>query len=674
MSPYPHLLSPIDLGPITLPNRVLMGSMHTGLEDLMVHHGKLAAYFAERARGGVGLLVTGGFAPNREGWLLPGGGAMTSRLDAWSHRRVTDAVHREGGRIAMQILHAGRYAYHPLQVSASRVKAPINPFTPRALSERGILRTIEDYGRAAALAREAGYDGVEIMGSEGYLLNQFLCRRVNRRTDAWGGSIENRVRMPVEIVRAVRRHAGDDFLVIYRLSLLDLVEDGNTWDEIVTAARALEAAGVHLLNTGIGWHEARIPTIVASVPRAAFREVTARAKQALRIPVCASNRINTPEVAEDLLASGDADMVSLARPLLADPDFVRKAAEGRADAINTCIACNQGCLDRAFAMKRATCLVNPRACRETEIVIRRAARPKRVAVVGAGMAGLAAATTAAERGHDVTLFEAADAIGGQFRMAAAIPGKEEFRETIRYFGKRLEQTGVSLRLGTRVGEGDLGAGFDEVVVATGVRPRRPPIEGLDHPKVMTYVDVLLHEKPVGDRVAIIGAGGIGVDVAEFLLHEPGIDTETWQRSWGVDPKVAAPGGLEPATPRGARREIWLLQRKPRTRRMGAGPGRTSGWVHRAVLEREGVRMLGGLEYVRVDDGGLHVRRDGHPMVIAVDHVVICAGQESVRDLVPVDAKGKVQDPRFHVIGGAEVAAELDAERAIAEGTKLGARL
>jgi 2,4-dienoyl-CoA reductase (NADPH2) len=599
---------------------------------------------------------------------------MTSRVDAWSHRRVTDAVHREGGRIAMQILHAGRYAYHPLQVSASRVKSPINPFSPRALSERGILSTIEDYGRAAALAREAGYDGVEIMGSEGYLLNQFLCPRVNKRTDAWGGPIEHRVRMPVEVVRAVRRHAGRDFLVIYRLSLLDLVEDGNTWDEIVTAARALEAAGVHLLNTGIGWHEARVPTIVTSVPRAAFREVTARVRKAIGIPVCASNRINTPEVAEDILASGDADMVSLARPLLADPAFVAKAAAGRADEINTCIACNQACLDRAFSMRRATCLVNPRACHETEIVITRAARPKRVAVIGAGMAGLAAATTAAERGHDVTLFEAADAIGGQFRMAAEIPGKEEFRETIRYFGKRVAKTGVTLRLGARVKAEELGAGWDEIVVATGVRPRRPSIQGVDHPKVLTYVDLLLHKKPVGDKVAIIGAGGIGVDVAEFLLHEPGIRTEAWLRSWGVDPQVRTPGGLGPASPRGARREIWLLQRKPAGKRMGAGPGRTTGWVHRAVLEREGVHMMGGVEYVRVDDAGLHVRRAGQPVVIAVDHVVICAGQESVRELVPVDAKGKVRDPRFHVIGGAEVAAELDAERAIAQGTKVGARI
>jgi len=672
-NPYPHLLAPIDLGPVTLKNRVLMGSMHTGLEDRFFNYGKLAAYFAERARGGVGLIVTGGISPNRTGWLLPGGGTLNTKLDVLNHRRVTSAVHAEGGKIAMQILHAGRYGYHPFQMSASRVKSPINPFKPRAMSERNILRTIADYARCAKLAREAGYDGVEIMGSEGYLLNQFLCRRVNKREDQWGGPIENRVRICVEVVKAVRKAVGNDFLIVYRLSLIDLVEGGNTWDEIVVAAKALEAAGVNLLNTGIGWHEARIPTIVTSVPRAAFREVTARMKRELSIPICASNRINTPEVAEDILARSDADMVSMARPLLADAEFVNKAAAGQADEINTCIACNQACLDHTFSMKRASCLVNPRACHETELVILRTKRAKKIAVVGGGMAGLAAATTAAERGHDVTLFEAADAIGGQFRMAATIPGKEEFRETIRYFEKRLERTGVKVKLGTKADNRDL-AGFDEIIVATGVVPRRPRIDGLDHPKVLSYAQVLRDKKPVGDKVAVIGAGGIGVDVSEFLLHDVDQTTEQYEKRWGIDAQVKHEGGLITPERHAPRREIWLLQRKPASKRMGSGPGRTSGWVHKLVLDREGVRMLGGVEYLKVDDQGLHIRHDGVTKVLPVDHVVLCAGQESVRDLLPVNEKGEITDPRYHVIGGADVAAELDAKRAIQQGTELAASL
>ncbi|ANQ74529.1 NADPH-dependent 2,4-dienoyl-CoA reductase [Prescottella equi] len=671
---FPRLLEPLDLGFTTLKNRVVMGSIHTGLEDRAKDTDRLAEYFAERARGGVGLIITGGYAPNRTGWLLPFGAKLTNRIEARRHRRITKAVHDAGGKIAMQILHAGRYSYQPFSVSASSIKAPINPFRPRKLTGRGVRWQIRNYVRCARLAKSAGYDGVEIMGGEGYFINQFLCERTNKRTDQWGGSSENRRRMAVEIVRRTRKAVGPNFIIVFRLSMADLVEGGQTWDEIVSLAKEVEAAGATIINTDIGWHESRVPTIVTSVPRAAFVDITSKLEKHVDIPVAASNRINMPETAEEILNRGDAQLISMARPMLADPDWVNKAERGASDEINTCIACNQACLDHAFVHKQVSCLLNPRAGRETTLILSPTRRTKNLAVVGAGPAGLSAALNLAQRGHSVTLFEASDKIGGQFGIAQLIPGKEEFAETIRYYTRMLDVAGVTVKLETRVAPADLIGSFDEVVVATGVTPRVPKIPGIENPKVLTYAEVVREGKPVGKSVAVIGAGGIGVDVSEFLTHptSPTLHLKEWKQEWGVTEPEMAPGALTTPVPELSEREVYLLQRKPG--RIGAGLAKTTGWVHRAALKNKGVHELSGVNYERIDDAGLHItfgEKHEKPRLLEVDTIVICAGQESVRDLVDeLTVAGVVT----HIIGGADVAGELDAKRAIEQGTRLAAKI
>ncbi|MHC1479174.1 FAD-dependent oxidoreductase [Frateuria aurantia] len=671
--PYPHLFSTLDLGFTTLPNRILMGSMHTGLEDKASDYDRLAAYFAERARGGVGLMVTGGIAPSIRGWLKPFGGRLSLPWQVPRHRKVTRAVHAEGGKICMQILHAGRYGYHPLSVAPSAIKSPITPFSPQAMSSKAVEATIADFVNCAALAREAGYDGVEIMGSEGYLINQFLAQRTNQRDDAWGGDAARRMRFPVEIVRQTREKLGPDFIIIYRLSMLDLVEGGQSWEEIVTLGKAIEAAGTTLINTGIGWHEARVPTIVTSVPRAAFSWVTARMKQELGIPLVTTNRINMPDVAERILASGEADMVSMARPLLADPHWPAKARRGAANQINTCIACNQACLDHVFENKHASCLVNPRAGRETELRIEPSHSPRFYVVIGAGPAGLACATTLAERGHRVQLIDRHGEIGGQFNYAKRIPGKEEFHETLRYFRERLHALDVDLQLGRPADPAAIAAARpDGVILATGIVPRQIAFPGSDHPNVLSYLDVLARDQPVGDKVAIIGAGGIGFDVAEFLAAprpSASLSTATWCAEWGIDTRLQERAGLTAPQPPKAQRQLWLLQRSPG--KPGARLHKTTGWVHRATLASLKVKMLGGVSYDRFDAQGLHISINGESQCLPATHVVICAGQEPLRELAaPLETMGV----RLHIIGGADVAAELDARRAIAQGTELGASL
>ncbi|MCG7495864.1 NADPH-dependent 2,4-dienoyl-CoA reductase [Vibrio sp. Of7-15] len=665
---YSNLLAPLDLGFTSLRNRVLMGSMHTGLEESKDGFKKLSAFYAARARGGVGLIVTGGFSPNFRGRLHPFSAEFSSSRAARAHKTITKAVHDEGGKIALQLLHAGRYAMHPFAVSASGVRSPISRFTPSEMSERQIKKTINAFAKSSELAREAGYDGVELMGSEGYLINQFICARSNSRYDQWGGSYENRMRFPIEIVKAVRERVGRDFIIVFRLSMLDLVEQGSTHEEVVLLAKELEKAGVTILNTGIGWHEARVPTIATQVPRAAFSWVTEKLKSEVSIPLVSCNRINTPQVGEDIIASGQADMVSMARPFLADPDFVLKAEQDKADDINTCIACNQACLDHVFKGKRASCLVNPQACYETELVLTAAEKGRKVAVIGAGPAGLACATAAAERGLEVDLYEQRDHIGGQFNLAMQIPGKEEFKETVRYFSRRIEQTGVNLKLSTAATP-ELLEGYDEIVIATGVQPRIPAIPGAEHPKVIDYQTLIRDQVALGNKVAVIGAGGIGIDVATMLTEPENQTLDGWLQDWGIDKSIEHAGGLFPHEEYISQRQVWVMQRKPG--KVGKGPGKTTGWIHKKTLEKRGVELLGGVSYDKIDDQGLHITVEGQSRVLDADHIVLCAGQTSVNTLVEKLADSNLS---VHVIGGAELAGELDAKRAIRNGVELAARL
>ena len=672
---YKHIFEPLDLGFTTLKNRILMGSMHTGLEEEKNGIEKIATYYAERAKGGVGLIVTGGIAPNVQGWTGPFSARMSTKKHARHHQKITKAVHEAGGKICMQILHAGRYGYHPFNVAPSKIKAPINRFKPFKLTQSGINRTIRDFVNCAKLSKVAGYDGVEIMGSEGYLINQFIAKRTNKRTDKYGGAYENRMRLPIELVKQTREAVGKDFIIIYRLSMLDLVENGSSWQEVVQLGKEIEKAGATIINTGIGWHEARIPTIATSVPRAAFTWVTKRMKEEVNIPLITSNRINMPETAEKVLAEGDADMISMARPFLADPEWVNKAEADKSDEINTCIGCNQACLDHVFEQKVASCLVNPRACHETELNYNPTEITKNIAVVGAGPAGLAAATIAAQRGHSVTLFDASAEIGGQFNMAKQIPGKEEFYETIRYFQKQIDLHSVEVKLNTKVSIKDLeNSSFDEIVLATGIKPRELKIEGIDHEKVLSYIDVLRDKKPVGKRVAVIGAGGIGFDVSEYLTHEgesTALNIDAWLKEWGIDKTMEARSGIEGVTPEfeAAAREIFMFKRSKG--KFGGNLGKTTGWIHRSTLKKKKVQFIGEVTYNKIDDQGLHYTQNEEQKVIKVDNVVICAGQTPLKELYqPLLELGK----NVHVIGGADFASELDAKRAINQGARLAATL
>ena len=672
---YKHIFEPLDLGFTTLKNRILMGSIHTGLEEEKNGIDKIAAYYAERAKGGVGLIVTGGISPNIQGWTGPFAARMSSKKHAIHHQKITKAVHKEGGKICMQILHSGRYGYHPFNVAPSKIKSPITPFKPFKLTQSGIKRTIRDFVNCAELSKMAGYDGVEIMGSEGYLINQFIVKRTNKRTDSWGGDYENRMRLPIALVKQTRAAVGKDFIIIYRLSMLDLVEKGSSWEEVVQLGKEIEKAGATIINTGIGWHESRIPTIATSVPRGAFTWVTKKMKEEISIPLITSNRINMPETAEKILSEGDADMISMARPFLADPEWVNKAAEEKSDEINTCIGCNQACLDHIFEQKVASCLVNPRACHETELVYEQTTNKKKIAVIGAGPAGLSAATIAAQRGHVVTLFDSDNTIGGQFNMAKQIPGKEEFYETLRYFNKQILLHKVTLKLNTKVSVDDLQkSDFDEIIVATGIKPRVLKIEGIEHEKVLSYIDVLKHKKPVGKRVAVIGAGGIGFDVSEYLSHtgeSTSLNIDAWLKEWGIDKSIEARSGIEDIKPEfdPSPREIFMFKRS--AGKFGGNLGKTTGWIHRSSLKKKKVQFISEVSYTKIDDEGLHYVQNKENKILKVDHIVICAGQTPFKELYqPLLDAGK----NVNVIGGADFAGELDAKRAINQGCRLAAKL